>query len=360
MSNVAEVCGGIGVAIMVFKTDLEKALADQGAALGKTAGPLAKMAGMIDRLQKSMALGQTLRKARPTLADLEAEHAYLLKRRALMDEIESLAVAKFAVILKRYGINTVYGDAYAGQTFRADFSECGIDYQICRGRVGSKLREADTAELPAVHRTDLYEALEPALNAGEIELLDLPKLKEQLLTLVVRGSAIDHEVGGFDDWANAAAGALYLVNPNRAGNYAEHWLRYYQNLPEREAAKEAAASASQPPNPPSLQFGYSITPRPAVHVPVKVPGEISSIIGMSGTTYTPTIVDGVRVAHLGAEDAKALILGSSAFREENPDLLAQLGRVEPPRPRIRISDVLQTAADAAARNPLASGSMVTR
>src|SRR5262249_949241 len=78
------------------------------------------------------------------------------------------AVAKFASILKHYGLSTVSGDAYAGQTFRADFSELGIDYLVCRGRVGSKLREADTNETPAVHRTDLYEALEPALNAGEI------------------------------------------------------------------------------------------------------------------------------------------------------------------------------------------------
>jgi hypothetical protein len=261
------------------------------------------------------------------------------------------AVVKFAMVLKHYGIRTIFGDSYAGQTFRADFAECGIDYQICRGRVGSKLREADTSEAPAVHRTDLYEALEPALNCGDVELLDLPKLKEQLLTLVVRGSAIDHEVGGFDDWANSAAGALYLVNPNRAGNYAEHWLRYYRNLPEREAEKEAAASASQPSDPPPLQFRYSITTRPVGHVLLRVPGEISSIVGMSGTTYTPVIVDGVRVAHLGAEDAKALIVGNSTFREANPDLVAQLSRVGPPRPGIRVGDILQTAADAAARNP---------
>jgi hypothetical protein len=268
-----------------------------------------------------------------------------------------LAVAKFAVVLKRYGIRTVHGDAYAGQTFRVDFSECGIDYVVCRGRVGSKLREADTSEAPAVHRTDLYEALEPTLNAGEVELLDLPKLKEQLLTLVVRGSSIDHEPGGHDDWANAAAGALYLCNSNRAGNSAEHWIRFYAEMPAREVAKEAAAAASPPLAPSSLEFGYSIAPRPAGYVTVKVPGEISSIVGMSGTTYMTTIVDGVRVAHLGAEDAKALIVGSSAFREANPDLVAQLSRVGPPRPGIRVGDVLQAAADAGPPDPRGVGSM---
>jgi hypothetical protein len=36
----------------------------------------------------------------------------------------------------------------------------------------------------------------------------VPKLHEQLLTLVLRGSKIDHQAGDHDDWANAAAGAV--------------------------------------------------------------------------------------------------------------------------------------------------------
>ena len=55
------------------------------------------------------------------------------------------------------------------------------------------------------------EGLEPPVNAGEVELLDVPKLQEQILTLVVRGTKIDHQPGDHDDWANAAAGALRLV-----------------------------------------------------------------------------------------------------------------------------------------------------
>ena len=39
------------------------------------------------------------------------------------------------------------------------------------------------------NKTELYEAFEPHLNAGEVELLDLPKLQEQLLTLVRAGHA---------------------------------------------------------------------------------------------------------------------------------------------------------------------------
>ncbi len=57
----------------------------------------------------------------------------------------------------------------------------------------------------------MYEALEPKLNAGEVELLDLPELQEQLLTLVWRGSRIDHLPGDHDDFANAAAGAVSLA-----------------------------------------------------------------------------------------------------------------------------------------------------
>jgi hypothetical protein len=45
--------------------------------------------------------------------------------------------------------------------------------------------------------------LGPPLNAGEIELLDVPKLQEQLLTLVVRGSRIDHQPGDHDDYSNS-------------------------------------------------------------------------------------------------------------------------------------------------------------
>lgn len=111
------------------------------------------------------------------------------------------AVSKFVRALKEYGITEVTGDAYAGLTFRDAFSMEDIDYKL------SKLT-----------KTELYEAIEPDLNAGQIELLDLPKLQEQMLTLVVRGSRIDHQPGNHDDWVNAAAGALVVcadVKPRR-------------------------------------------------------------------------------------------------------------------------------------------------
>jgi phage terminase large subunit-like protein len=112
-----------------------------------------------------------------------------------------LAIRKFARTLDEYGIKTVTGDRYAGETFKHDFADYGITLK------------------PSAHtKTDLYEAFEPLLNAGEVELLDLPKLQEQLLTLVVRGKNIDHQPGGHDDFANAAAGALVALSDDDGPN----------------------------------------------------------------------------------------------------------------------------------------------
>jgi hypothetical protein len=59
--------------------------------------------------------------------------------------------------------------------------------------------------------TEIYEAFEPKLNAGEVELPDIPKAQEQLLTLVIRGAHITHQAGDHDDWANALAGVVYVT-----------------------------------------------------------------------------------------------------------------------------------------------------
>jgi hypothetical protein len=99
------------------------------------------------------------------------------------------AVRKFVGILKEYRIASVTGDQYAGQTFKADFETQGVTHR--------------SAHRP---KSNFYEALEPALNASEVELLDVAVLQEQLLCLVLRGAKVDHEPGGHDDFANAVAG----------------------------------------------------------------------------------------------------------------------------------------------------------
>jgi hypothetical protein len=105
------------------------------------------------------------------------------------------AVRKFAAELKAWGLARVTGDAYAGQTFRRDFEDLGITYSVS----------------PRT-KAEIYDAFEPKLNAGEVELLDDGKLQEQLLTLVIRSGKIDHLSGDHDDYANAACGAIVLAS----------------------------------------------------------------------------------------------------------------------------------------------------
>lgn len=101
---------------------------------------------------------------------------------------------KFAAILRQYGVRSVTGDNYGGNTFKLDFEAEGIRYNPS-----------------PLTKTELYEAFEPPLNAGEIELPDIPKLQEQLLTLVIRSAHVDHQPGDHDDHANAVCGAVYLI-----------------------------------------------------------------------------------------------------------------------------------------------------
>jgi hypothetical protein len=109
------------------------------------------------------------------------------------------AVARFARRLAEYRITRVTGDKYAGETFIADFAAHGITY--------------DVATAPA---SQLYEALEPVLNAGELRLPDAPTLESQLLGLLWRGGKIDHLPGEHDDWANAVAGVVRLLTTRGA------------------------------------------------------------------------------------------------------------------------------------------------
>jgi hypothetical protein len=98
------------------------------------------------------------------------------------------AIKQFCDILQSYRINKVYGDAFAGQTFRHDFEEHQVQY-----------------EMRSASASDLYERLEPPINAGEVELPDHPTLVEQIVSLVWRGNKITHEPGSHDDHANAVA-----------------------------------------------------------------------------------------------------------------------------------------------------------
>ena len=104
------------------------------------------------------------------------------------------AVNRFATILKHYGLSTVTGDQYAAEWPIGAFEKHGITYTKS-----------------TLNRSQIYSSFEPLLNSGKVELLDSPKLLQQLIGLVRKGEKIDHANSEHDDWANAAAGVLTLV-----------------------------------------------------------------------------------------------------------------------------------------------------
>ena len=108
-------------------------------------------------------------------------------------------VAEFATLLAHYHVTTVTGDRYAGEWPVARFRAHGITY-----------RSSDKT------KSELYAAFLPKLNAGQVELLDLPRLLHQLGTLerrTARGGreSIDHPPRQHDDVANACAGVVQQV-----------------------------------------------------------------------------------------------------------------------------------------------------
>lgn len=116
------------------------------------------------------------------------------------------AVSRFVEVLKLYRCHSVTGDNFAKNWPRDEFAKFGVYYEA-----------ADR------NRSELYAALEPRINAGTVELLDSDKLIAQLISLVRRGTKIDHQNGEHDDWANAVAGVLTTVVTQQAQGEACMW-----------------------------------------------------------------------------------------------------------------------------------------
>jgi hypothetical protein len=161
--------------------------------------------------------------------------AHKVEKRIVVDLVEKqagrcpfdprAAVAKFTEILRRYRLTHVIGDRYAGETFRLDFQGRGVVYQCS---------ELTTSEL--------YEQMEPRVNAGEVELPDLPVLTEQLLTLVQKGARVTHESGAHDDWANACAGAVQAAAGSSKYRY-DCTLNWVSGPDDADAAARAFQQA---------------------------------------------------------------------------------------------------------------------
>lgn len=120
------------------------------------------------------------------------------------------AAEEFAKVLRQYGCTSVTGDRYAGEWPRERFRKHGITYQL--------------SDRP---KSDIYRDALPLLTSGKAELLDLARLRSQLLGLERRTSragkdSIDSGPRGHEDLANSACGALVGVEHANRNTIESH------------------------------------------------------------------------------------------------------------------------------------------
>jgi hypothetical protein len=138
---------------------------------------------------------------------------HLENDRAVVDLVEKQAgavnpvkaVRQFSTRLHEYHIGTAYGDKYAGETFAFRFKEEDIEFYPVSSSA-----------------SDHYERFEVRLNAGEIDLIDMPEMIEEFLGLVVRGTKITHESNSHDD--HAAAVALAVITALEYDRNRVSWI----------------------------------------------------------------------------------------------------------------------------------------
>jgi hypothetical protein len=112
-------------------------------------------------------------------------------------------VAEASALMKTYRIGSAQSDKWGAGFVRELFEQHNI-----------------TCDQSAEPKSAIYLEFLPIINSHRCELLDLPKLRQQLLGLerrVPRGGheSVDHGPGGRDDVANAVAGVLVLVTRGR-------------------------------------------------------------------------------------------------------------------------------------------------
>ena len=123
-----------------------------------------------------------------------------------------IVVEGFCDTLKQYQIDKVYGDRYAGEWPREQFTKRNVTYEP-----SEKVK------------SDIYRDMLPLLNSRKCQLLDNRRLISQLHGLerrTARGGrdSIDHGPGAHDDLANAVAGALVLAAGE--SDYAALWMKF--------------------------------------------------------------------------------------------------------------------------------------
>jgi hypothetical protein len=132
------------------------------------------------------------------------------------------ATEQLAAVLASYGIAKVTSDRYAGAWVTEQFGRFNV-----------------LAEQSAEPKSVLYQTLLPLINSARIELLDQPRLVNQLCGLERRTArsgrdSIDHAPGGHDDVANAVAGVAAELN--RFGSYDQSyaWVSGAETDPDRD------------------------------------------------------------------------------------------------------------------------------
>src|SRR5260370_22907792 len=90
--------------------------------------------------------------------------AVLTCARELKTADTEAVVSEFSTILKSYGLSSAHADRYGAQWVADAFKRHGINLQ------------------KSPHdRSGIYLNVLPALNAGQVKLLDLPRIRSQLL-----------------------------------------------------------------------------------------------------------------------------------------------------------------------------------
>jgi hypothetical protein len=128
------------------------------------------------------------------------EMSVLASVRELKTPDTESVVSEFSSMLKSFGVTRAYADRYGAEWVKNAFARHGISL------------------VKSPHdRSAIYANFAPMLNAGKVRLLDNQRLRSQLLASerrTIRGTGrdvIDHPVGGADDLANAACGALVMA-----------------------------------------------------------------------------------------------------------------------------------------------------
>jgi len=132
----------------------------------------------------------------------------------------------FATLLKDYRVSTATADRYAGDFPAEQMRRHGI-----------------TVKPSKRTKSEIYKEFLPLVNSGGVELLDIPRLRTQLMGLerrVARGGrdSIDHAPTQHDDLCNSACGALVAAGARDRG--AEHGLLFVGGADDEQSRRAEA------------------------------------------------------------------------------------------------------------------------